>query len=57
MGVEEHDSSFELTGDLGIAFGEADGQLSQKLLNKLLLPWLRMLDAMCEFHAFPRTNF
>ena len=33
---------FELTGNLVIAPGEADGQ---KLL-KLLLPWLKMLDAI-----------
>ena len=26
---------FELTGDLGIALGEADGKLSQKVLKKL----------------------
>ena len=32
-------------GDLGIAPGETDCQLRQKLL-KVLLPWLRMLDAM-----------
>ena len=41
---------FELTGDLGIAPGEADGQLRQKLL-KLLLPWPRMLDAKCDLQA------
>ena len=46
---------FELTGDLGIAPGETDGQLRQKLLKKLLLPWLRMLDAMCNLHNF--NNF
>ena len=39
---------FELTGDLRIAPGEVDGQLHQKLL---LLPWLRILDAMCDHQA------
>ena len=47
---------FELTGDLGIAPGEADGQLRQKLLKKWLLPWLRMLDAMCDLHDSPKSN-
>ena len=41
----------ELIGDLGIAPGEAEGQLRQKWLKKLLLPWLRMLDAMCYLHC------
>ena len=46
---------FESTGDLGIAPGEADGQLRQKLL-KLLLPWLRMLDAMCDLQAVKKKT-
>ena len=47
-GLKNMIQRFELTGDLGIAPGEADaGQLRQKLL-KLLLPWLIMLDAKCD---------
>ena len=49
-GVKNIIRRFELTGDLGIAPGEADGQLRQKLLKKLLLPWLRILDIMCDLH-------
>ena len=42
---------FDLTGDLGIAPADADGQLRQKLLKKLQLSWLRLLDAMCVLQA------
>ena len=46
LGLKNMIRRLELTGDLGIAPGEADSQMSQKLLKTLLLQWLRMLDAM-----------
>ena len=50
-GVEELDSEVRINWRFGIAHGEADGQLRQKLLKKLLFPWLRMLDAVCDLHC------
>ena len=47
---------FELTGDLGIAPGDADGQLRLKLSKKLLLPWLRMLEAVNSEPRYLQVN-
>ena len=43
--------SFELTDDLGIAPGRGRRPIALEIVKKLLLPWLRMLDAMCDLQA------
>ena len=55
--VEEGRRRFELNGDFGIAPGKADDticDLQRQNLLKLLLPWLRMLDAICDLQATGR---
>ena len=50
LGLKNMIWRFKLTVDLGIASGRGRLQLHRKLL-KLLSPWLRMLDAMCDLQA------